>query len=321
MGPTGMQTHERIRAGREIPARINAILSALVVVVHGAALLALPATDAVPTGALVTLIAIAALGTPTHWALIHEAIHGVLLPGRAANERLARVLAILFGVPFRAVRFAHLRHHRYNRTRWGREEVYDPAERSVFAAYVLHYLRITFGLYIGELALSLLCWLPRPILRRHLHSLCPDTSDGTPGMRVVADREVLSASALVQIRVDAIFVLALYGGAFALYGTRWPILVALLVVRGFISSQLDHAPHHGTLLERRDHALNLAAPRWLQRALLNFNFHRVHHRHPHLPWRSLPALADSEPDDISFARAVLRQWRGPIAIDTARTRS
>ena len=58
-----------------------------------------------------------------------SAIHGVLLPGRAANERLARLLAILFGVPFRAVRFAHLRHHRYNRTPWGREEIYDPAER------------------------------------------------------------------------------------------------------------------------------------------------------------------------------------------------
>jgi fatty acid desaturase len=309
-----MQTRERIRPPREIPVRINAALSALVVGVHGAALLALPAADAAPTVVLVTAIAIAALGTPTHWALIHETIHGVLLPNRTANERLARVLAILFGVPFRAVRFAHLRHHRYNRTPWGREEVYDPADRSAFSAYALHYLRITFGLYLGELALSLLCWLPRPILRRHLHALCPDTSDGTPGMRVVADREVLSASALLQIRVDAILAVALYGGAFFLYGTRWPILAALLVVRGFISSQLDHAPHHGTPLERRDHALNLAAPRWLQHVLLNFNFHRAHHRHPHLPWRSLPSLADSEPGDISLARAVLRQWRGPIAL-------
>ena len=175
----------------------------------------------------------------------------------------------------------------------------------------LHYLRITIGLYVGELALSLLCWLPRPILRRDLHALCPDTSDGTPGMSVVADRDVLVAAALAQIRIDAIAVVALYGGAFALYGARWPILAALLVVRAFISSQLDHAPHHGTPLDRRDHALNLSAPRWLQHVLLNFNFHRTHHRHPHLPWRSLPALADTEPGDIAFASAVLRQWRGP----------
>jgi fatty acid desaturase len=302
------------RTIRHIPTRINAALAGLVVVVHVAALIALPAARGVPDSVLIGAIAIAAFGTPTHWALVHEAIHGVLLPGRATNEALARVLAILFGVPFRAVRFAHLRHHRYNRTAWGREEIYDPAERSTFAAYVLHYLRITCGLYIGELALSLLCWLPRPMLRKYLHALCPDTSDGTPGMGVVADREVLSATALAQIRIDAVAVIALYGGAFALYGARWPILAALLVVRAFISSQLDHAPHHGTPLERRDHALNLPAPRWLQHVLLNFNFHRTHHRHPHLPWRSLPALADTEPGDIAFAHAVLRQWRGPIAL-------
>jgi fatty acid desaturase len=300
--------------GRDIPVRINASLAASIVALHAAALVLLPAVPHVPEAALAISVAFAALGTPTHWALIHEAIHGVLLPRRAANERLARVLAILFGVPFRAVRFAHLRHHRYNRTPHGREEIYDPAKRSAFSAHVLHYVRITFGLYAGELALSLLCWLPRPVLRRRLHALCPDTSDGTPGMSVVADRDVLSASALAEIRIDAIGVLSLYGGAFALYGARWPILAALLVVRGFISSQLDHAPHHATPLDRRDHALNLSAPRWLQYVLLNFNFHRTHHRHPHLPWRSLPALADSEPGDIAFAHAVLRQWRGPIAL-------
>ena len=84
-----------------------------------------------------------------------------------ANNRRPSVNVMLWslavGVPFRAVRFAHLRHHRYNRTAWGREEIYDPAERSTFVAYVLHYLRITCGLYVGELALSLLCWLPRPM--------------------------------------------------------------------------------------------------------------------------------------------------------------
>jgi len=302
------------RTIRSVPTRINASLAALVVFVHLAALIVLPAIQAVPDGVLVATMAIAALGTPTHWALIHEAIHGVLLPRRAANDRLARVLAILFGVPFRAVRFAHLRHHRYNRTRWGREEVYDPAERSVFAAYALHYVRITVGLYVGELALSLLCWLPRPVLRRHLYALCPGAGNGTPGMRVVVDREVLSTSALAEIRIDAIAVVALYGGAFAIYGSRWPILVALLAARAFISSQLDHAPHHGTPLERRDHALNLSAPRWLRHLLLNFNFHRAHHRHPHLPWRSLPMVADAEPEDIPFAQAVLRQWRGPVAL-------
>jgi hypothetical protein len=36
-----------------------------------------------------------------------------------------------------------------------------------------HYLRITFGLYLGELALLLLCWLPRGASRRFVHAQCP----------------------------------------------------------------------------------------------------------------------------------------------------
>jgi len=299
-----------------IPARHNLALASAIAGVNIGALLVAPLFH-VSAAAALTLATIAALASPTHWALIHEAIHGLLLPGRIANERLARVLAILFGAPFRAVRFAHLRHHRYNRSVAGREEVYDPAERSRVAAFVLHYVRITFGLYVGELALSLLCWLPRSVLRRQLATLCPDLRDGSGSMMAVAEREVLGAKALAQIRIDALAVVALYGTAFALYGARWPILVAVLGVRAFLASQLDHAPHHGTPLDRREHALNLAAPRWLRAVLLNFNFHRAHHEHPHLPWRALPARATHEPGDISFARGVLRQWYGPIPLPRA----
>ena len=297
-----------------IPTTHNLALAGFIASANLSTLLVAPLLHGIPA---IAIAMIAAFASPTHWALIHEAIHGLLLPGRAANERLARVLAILFGAPFRAVRFAHLRHHRYNRTIAGREEVYDPAERSRAAAFVMHYLRITCGLYIGELALSLLCWLPRPVLRRHLAKVCPDLRDRGGSMMAVAERDVLGAKALVQIRIDALVVIALYATAFALYGARWPLLVAVLGVRAFLASQLDHAPHHGTPLDRREHALNLAAPRWLRAVLLNFNFHRAHHEHPHLPWRALPARATCEPGDISFARGVLRQWRGPIELQRA----
>lgn len=296
-----------------IPTTHNLALAGLIACANVGVLLVAPAFKGAPAIAI-TLATIAALASPTHWALIHEAIHGLLLPGRAANERLARLLAILFGTPFRAVRFAHLRHHRYNRTPWGREEVYDPVTQSRPVAYALHYSRITFGLYLGEIALSLLCWLPRRVLRARLSALCPDLRDGSGSMITVAERDVLGAAALTQIRFDAACIIALYAAAFALYAGRWPILAAMLLIRAFISSQLDHAPHHDTPLDRRDHALNLGAPRWLCGVLLNFNFHRVHHQHPNLPWRSLPSRAAFEPGDISFARGVLRQWRGPIAL-------
>jgi len=300
-----------------IPVRTNLMLAGVALALHAIVLLILPALHATTT-VLILAAGFVALASPTHWALIHEAIHNLLLPGRAANERLARPLAIAFGVPFRAVRFAHLRHHRYNRTPWGREEVFDSATQNSWIAHAFHYGRITFGLYLGELALSLLCWLPRSLLRPRLHALCPDLDDGARGMATFIDREILSPSGLAQIRIDAVCTVALYATAFALYGAHWPILVAFLVVRGFISSQLDHAPHHDTPLDRRGHALNLSAPRWLECVLLNFNHHRTHHQHPNLPWSALPARSHSEPCDIPFVQAVLRQWQGPIALTRAR---
>lgn len=300
-----------------IPAQTNLALAALVVAANAAVLLVLPSIPA-PAALLAAAVALVALATPTHWALIHEAIHGILLPRRPANDRLARLLAILFGVPFRAVRFAHLRHHRYNRTPSGREEVYDPAQQSALVAHALHYGRITFGLYLGEIALSLLCWLPASALRPRLHAFCPDLEDGTRGMAPFVDREILTRQGLAQIRMDAVALVALYGVAFWLYGAHWPILLALLVARGFISSQLDHAPHHATPLDQRDHALNMTAPRWLERVLLNFNHHRTHHQHPNLPWSALPSRSRPDDADIPFARAVARQWAGPIALERAR---
>ncbi|HZP65092.1 MAG TPA: fatty acid desaturase [Rudaea sp.] len=301
-------------AAARIPARLNTVVAAALLAAAGAALFALPFV-ALPMGWKVAALAAVAATTPAHWALVHEAIHGVLLPGRRANVMLGRALAIAFGVPFRAARFAHLRHHRYNRSPVAREEVYDPAHESHVSAYAFHYFRIAFGLYAGELALCVLCFLPRPILRRALARLCPDLPDGSRGMMPVADRELLGTAALAEVRIDALCIAATLAFAFVAYGSDWMLPALLLCGRGFVISQLDHAPHHGTPLAPRDYALNLRAPAWAQAMLLNFNLHRTHHVHPHLPWTALRELRDDRQEDVSLAAAVLRQWRGPVRID------
>lgn len=284
---------------------------------HAVALLAAPLYFP-PAGAAVLLAALA-LSSPTLWALIHEGIHGLLFRSAVANRMTARILAIAFGAPFRALRFAHLRHHRYSRTPWGREEIWDPTEQPRWRAYLAHYLRISIGLYVAELAMLFACWLPASFLRRHLHGQSPDLPDGSPGMQRMLERDVLAPAALREIRIDAVLVLMVYGAAIVLYGSHWYWVVAALGLRALIASQLDHAPHHGTPLDRREYALNMHAPSWLRLYLLNFPLHRVHHAYPHLPWTALPHVNDASAGaDIGLARAVLRQWRGPIALDDAR---
>lgn len=299
-----------------IPVRMNATLASVLLGLHLFVLFALPILHA-PLVVVGTALGVVALLSPMLWALVHEAIHGLLHPQRRWNQVGGRVLAIAFGVPLRAVRFAHLRHHRYNRTPWGSDEIYDPAKQSRWLAWVVHYVRITFGLYAAELAVLIVCWLPRSWLRRPLREACPDLPDGSAGMATMLERDLLSDQGMREMRFDSLCVLALYGSSLVLYGASAWVVGAFLALRAFLASQLDHAPHHGTPIERREYALNLTAPRWLHRALLNFPLHRTHHQNPNLPWSALPNASTFETDDISFARGVLRQWRGPIAIGDA----
>lgn len=300
-----------------IPVRTNLVLGGVFLAANAFVFFVLPLL-ALPTMSKLIAILLVVLTTPAHWALVHDAIHSHALPGRKLNETFGRILAIAFGVPFRAARFAHLRHHRYNRAPTAREEVFDPANQSRFGAYAFHYLRISIGLYAGELALCALCFLPKSILRRHLQSLCPAVDGISRASADAAIDDALRPASLRQIRIDAICILLMISTSAFFFGDAWPLLAALLVGRGLIISHLDHAPHHGTPLDQRDFAFNLRAPRWLQLALLNFNFHRTHHENPQLPWSALNRDHSFRADDISFVRAVFHQWRGPIAIDDPR---
>lgn len=305
-----------MRASTRIPAGLNLTLGSSLLGLHLCVLIALPMLH-VPLAWTAAMLTVVALLSPTLWALVHEAIHGLLYPQRRWNHLGGRVLAIAFGAPLRALRFAHLRHHRYNRTPWGRDEIYDPAVQPRWFAYVAHYVRITFGLYAAELVVLLACWMPRSLLLPPLRKACPDLPDGSAGMATMLERDLLSAQGVREMRIDSLCVLALYGTAFVLYGSHAWLVVGFLALRAFLTSQFDHAPHHATPLEQRDHALNLTAPRWLHRVLLNFPLHRTHHQNPNLSWVALPGASTFDAGDISFVRGVLRQWRGPVAVGDA----
>ncbi len=300
-----------------IPVRTNLVLGGTFLAANAFVLFGLPVL-AWPLWIKIVAVVVVVLTTPAHWALVHDAIHSHAMSGRIFNAIFGRVMAIAFGVPFRAARFAHLRHHRYNRAPTAREEVFDPAVQSRIGAFAFHYLRISIGLYAGELALCVLCFLPISMLRRHLQTLCPAVDGITRASADVGIDDTLRADSIRQIRIDAVCILVMFGGSAFAFGPAWPLLAALLAGRGLVISHLDHAPHHGTPIDQRDYAFNMRAPRWLQLVLLNFNFHRTHHENPQLPWSALECRHDLRADDISFVRAVFRQWRGPIAIGAPR---
>jgi len=296
-----------------IPAFNNLVLSGLF------ALLSLGCYFVVPlylpeSPVWILLPVLLAAGTTTLWALIHEAVHGLLVPTSRHNRLLGRGLAILWGSQFRMLRFGHLRHHRLTRDGLEHTEAYDPEQQNVWLARLRHYGYLLGGLYVLELVSCIGVWTPRAWLERLSRRSLAGELAALPNLQRTVDSQLLSTRGLWELRLDGLAVTALLATSFWMYGEFWPLLVLLLYARGLMVSMVDNSFHYGTPEDNSKEAFNFSLPRWLERLILNFNNHRVHHRHPNLPWIALTQRFRTEGEyaEVSFHRGVLRQLRGPI---------
>lgn len=250
----------------------------------------------------------------SYWAVLHEAMHGGLFADRAANDRLGRVLAILFGSALGILRTAHLGHHGFNRHQYDRPDAFDPSRVPRLVAYVRYYWGMVFGLYLGEIVAPLACLLlPRKLIERLIdRAFLPEE----PGVAAHVRSSLFAPGVLAEVRIDGAVALAAMALAFWLYGENWPLLAAFLVARGFLVGFVDNLYHYGTPIEDRTFAWNLALPRWASLLILHGNFHRQHHQRPTLPWYRLPEAMAKRDDrfDEGFFAAAWRQMKGPIEI-------
>ncbi|MFR9776362.1 fatty acid desaturase [Micromonospora sp. MS34] len=246
--------------------------------------------------------------TTPYWSLVHEAIHGLLLPDGRWNDRCARLLALGYGAPFALLKTGHLLYHRYSRTERERTEVYGPAARSRAGVAVGYHLRLLGGLYLLEVASVLLAALPGALWRRLARRL--DGPDSVAGLLLDGVRR----RHLRAFRWDSAAIVLGHGAAVVAYGRHAWLLFAAVAGRALLVSVADNAYHYGTELDRPLEAMNLRLPRFLELFVLAFNLHGVHHRHPGLPWHRLRAAfqADGDRLHLGWFAAVARQLRGPI---------
>ena len=297
-----------------IPQRLNLALAEMSLLLSVFQVWVLP-TWLVPRGTMWLAALLASLiFTPFQWAVLHEALHGLLLRDPRRNEALGRVLGVAFGVPFHLLRFGHLAHHRLNRCEVDRPEVYDPRRSTWAVAALRHYTQILGGMYFGTLAAGQLALAPRPILRAVIGRTLRHPSAPVTRLRELALSE-LAGRRLGALRVDALGAAAALGGALAASGQGWGLTLAVIYGRGLIISLLDNAYHYGMPLHARQEARNLTVPRWCKLGLLNMNLHRAHHRFSYVPWRSLPHWAPelARPQGTLLG-GVMAQLRGPVPL-------
>lgn len=256
-----------------------------------------------------TLLPLALLTNP-FWSLIHEAIHDLFHPNRAVNGCTGRLLSVLFGAPFRILRLRHLLHHKLNRLPAEGKEYFDKRKSSKAAAAPGYYFQVLFGLYLVEVIWLLWIVLPRAWPQAFNDRFLP--RDSVSGLL----QNRLSAEALQEIRVDGLLALSWLGFSFHVYGEHWPILLAVVAARGFLISFLDNLYHYETPVGDIFYAKNLwlAAP--LNRLLLNFNLHGIHHLNPAISWINLPQAFEVQKGEFhsGYFTSAWRQLRGPIAL-------
>jgi fatty acid desaturase len=257
-----------------------------------------------------TLLPVALLTNP-FWSLIHEAIHDLLHPNRRVNAYIGRFLAILFGSPFRILRFSHLLHHKLNRLPVEGTEYYDGNQKSKASAAPGYYFQISFGLYLVEVISPLLFFLPRSWIRWFKEKLLRPES-----VSAILIQNWLGDEALREIRFDGLLTVSCLTLSVLCYGENWPLLLMALIARGFLISFLDNVYHYETPVSDIFYAKNLWLASPLTKLLLHFNLHGIHHVNPAIPWIHLPEAFDAGAGRFhgDYFAASLHQLRGPIAL-------
>lgn len=246
----------------------------------------------------------------TMWALIHEAIHCIFHPNKSVNLKWGRMLSLSFGIEFHIARFGHLLHHRFNRSGIDLTDGYDPEKIPKWLANLGYYLQICIGLYLSEILVPILLLFPKQVLlflgRKTVGEQAPHYQ--------VAKSALLKNPTLYEIRIGTIAMLIIWIISFYLYGHFWWVLLVAALIRGFMVSFADNLPHYGTATNDVRYAYNLSLPPFLQKGILNFNLHRVHHHYPNIPWKQLPEkfMAINDQLDVNYFKQGMKQWRGVI---------
>ena len=244
----------------------------------------------------------------TLFALLHESVHGLLLPDGKWNRRLGRVAAAFFPTSLTLQRGFHLTHHRNNRSPQERFDYIEPGD--IAWAKRLHWYGILTGLYWVVTQVGLVIYLIAPVLLR-IPVLRQATSRLARQSSSRAYLEVFDHVDGITVRTELLASFAFQALVFLaldLSVVGWALCYAAFAVHW---SGLQYADHAFSPLDPRDGAWDLRANPVSRALFLNYHYHLAHHRHPNTPWLHLGRFVDPAVPRPTFLRIWLSMWRGP----------
>ncbi|EMM87188.1 stearoyl-CoA 9-desaturase [Leptospira santarosai str. 2000027870] len=263
------------------------------------------------TSIFVCLLLISTIFSYSLWALIHECVHGNFSNSRNENHLIGRILCILFGTPYQVVKTAHLMHHKFNRAEGERIEYIEKNGGPILIQKLFYYVRLFLGTYFLEVAGGFLLSLPLSFSSRVAEKHISKSPVHKAFFKQIQKPEIVR-----ELRIDSFLILLLYGTAlYVSEKTIW-FLGAVVFLRGWIVSFLDHSYHYGKELDNVHSSYNLSLPKFFSLLFLNFNYHRVHHHFPGCSWNRLPIQFENSKDtmDLPLWKQTFRQLSGLLIL-------
>lgn len=309
-GTTEAKVNRRAAGARQSPHRLNLAIAICVLLIYLGVFFGASYLRGRHFWLFALVLLVFLISTPALWGLVHEGIHGRLFRQRFANRAVSRALCVLLGFSFDAVQFGHLMHHSYNGHKYDRPDRAIETEPA-WKSWARHWLHLLGGHYLLTVLVSAVAFAPARLRELALQGGISGSEPDMKAMRQAALKWFRDPGRIRRIRLDCIASILLILLMALQYGAVLPLLVLALWGRAFIYSTLDNLPHYGVQGRGDLAARNLSLPRWASFLVLHHNLHRVHHEHPDLPWRVVPAHFGNSRTDGSYLLAAIRQFSGP----------
>lgn len=311
----GNTQKKRVFKGKDItpPGTLNIIIS-IASILAGIAILALASKTESTIVFILCLIAFALINN-TIFAMLHEAVHGVLHTNRKINNNVGRALAAMYPTSFAVQKVCQLGHHMRNRTDMEFFEAYTDRDNKTFKYISLY--AILIGIYWTYSPLGNLWLLIAPNSLKNSIFRDKDKTGvghiGGEGMLGALDN--LSDKEINTMRIEFLGSLIFQTSLFIFLGVKFLPWLACYWAFALKWCSIQYADHAYSPRDVRNGAWNLKAPKFVQKVFLNYHYHLVHHRYPHIPWDKLPNFVEPDMPWVSHWEIYKKMWKGPIKVN------
>ncbi|MDQ6953033.1 MAG: fatty acid desaturase [Mariprofundaceae bacterium] len=238
----------------------------------------------------------------TNYALLHEAIHGILYPKAHINRLLGRISAAMFPTSYTLMRHTHIVHHCCNRSDHEMFDYYYSQDK-IFYKHIQWYGIVT-GIYwpLIPIGCTLLALSPS-LLRNHFWQKFRSTN---------VLFEDLTDKDFMIMRYEILIAMVSFVSLFMLLDLHWQQCLSLYLMAGFLWSTRQYVTHAFTKRDIIHGALNLQTSWLMDKFILHGGWDLVHHQNPHLSWIHLPDMANQSADRVAFWSQYMRLWCGPL---------